>query len=127
MAQGEIRRSFGVAKPADMTPLLKKSSAWLPIAMSLAVFAAMLIAIAVSSPPVRETDEGVGAHLFQIWLVMEFFMIAFFAIKWLPSYDDRSALYVRGLPRISKEALHILILQVAAVLLPIAIVYFFQL
>lgn len=34
--------------------------------------------------PIHEADEGMGAHLFQIWLVLEILMIAFFAIRWLP-------------------------------------------
>ena len=85
-----------------MKSLLKKPSAWLPIVISLAVLAIILVILRVAGIPTRETDEGTGAHLFQIWLVLEVFLIAFFAIKWLP--------------RRPTQALLILALQIVAVL-----------
>jgi hypothetical protein len=93
--------------------ILKKPSAWLPITMSLTVFSIMLIAIATFGAPARQPDEGTGAHLFQIWLVVEVLMIAFFSLKWLP--------------RQPKQALFVLILQIAAMLLPMAIVFHYKL
>lgn len=96
-----------------MTSLLKKPSAWIPIAVSLAVFAIMLVTIAMSGPPVHEADEGTGAHLFQIWLVLEVFMVAFFAFTWLP--------------RRPTQALFILVIQIVAMLLPMSIVFFLKL
>ncbi len=67
-----------------MRSLLKKPSAWIPIALSLIVVAMFAIGIALFGPPQREPDEGTGAHLFQIWLVLEVLMIGFFAARWLP-------------------------------------------
>ena len=96
-----------------MKSLLKKPSAWVPVAMSLLVLAAMLITIVVSGAPVRQPDEGTGAHLFQIWLALEALMIAFFALKWLP---QRPA-----------QALLVLVIQVAAVLAGCAPVFYFRL
>ncbi|MBI3627134.1 MAG: hypothetical protein HY220_00055 [Candidatus Sungbacteria bacterium] len=92
-----------------MNSIIKQPSAWVPVALSFAVFAAMLIYIGIAGIPVRETDEGTGAHLFQIWLVLEVLMVAFFALKWLP--------------KMPKSALLVLMLQIAALSLPMSIVF----
>src|SRR5436305_1820558 len=63
--------------------LIKYPSAWLPVALSLAVLAAMLGFIALFGAPYRELDEGTAAHLFQLWLLLEVVMITFFASKYL--------------------------------------------
>jgi len=96
-----------------MISLLKKSSAWIPIAMSLTVFVIMLVTLATAGVPVIQTDEGTGAHLFQIWFVLEILMGLFFAIKWLPQRPIQTLL--------------ILTIQVIAVLLPMSIVFFLKL
>ena len=96
-----------------MIPLLKNPSAWIPITLSLMVVALWIGGIAMFGVPVREPDEGVGAHLFQIWFMLEVFMITFFAVKWLP--------------RNPIQALAVLALQVAAVLVGIAPVFYFKL
>ena len=85
----------------------------MPIALSLVVIAAWILGIALFGVPAREPDEGVAAHLFQIWLVLEALMMAFFAFTWLP--------------RRPMEAFVILALQVAAVLAGCAPVFFFRL
>ena len=53
-----------------MISLLKKPSAWIPIAIPLAFFAYIVTIISFFGI-VREEDEGTAAHLFQIWLVLE--------------------------------------------------------
>jgi len=93
--------------------ILKKPGAWIPIAVSLVVLATMLIFIAMFGSPVRQPDEGAGAHLFQIWLVLEVFMVSFFAVKWLPQQP--------------KPALLILVIQIMAVLATCAPVFYFKL
>ena len=60
--------------------------------MSLIALAMILGNIAIFGA-VHEADEGTAAHLFQIWLVLEVLMVAFFAMKWLaqnswPIYCD---------------------------------------
>ncbi len=91
-----------------MNSLLKKPSAWIPIAIPLIFFAYLVIYITVFGI-VREEDEGTGAHLFQLWLVLEPLMVGFFAVTWLP--------------RAPKKALFILALQIIAALLPISVVF----
>ena len=102
-----------------MISLLKKPSAWIPIAIPLAFFAYLVIYISlfgivpeadgVCIGTCRRDDEGTGAHLFQLWLLLEPFMLGFFAVKYLP------------LAR--KETLQILALQIVAALLPISVVF----
>ena len=91
------------------TSFVKKPSAWVPIALSLIVLAAMLTYIAVFGAPAPEPDEGTAAHLFQIWLVLEVLMVLFFAAKWLP--------------RTPRQALEVLALQGCAALAAMAPVY----
>lgn len=94
-------------------PLIKYPSAFIPILLSLAVLGVMLITIMISGTPQRETDEGTGAHLFQIWLILEVLMVGFFAVKWLP--------------RRPNQALIVLFLQIAAVLAACAPVFLLHL
>ena len=95
-----------------MNSLIKKPSAWIPIVIPLIFFAYLVIHIAIFGI-VREADEGTGAHLFQLWLVLEPLMVGFFAVKWFP--------------RAPKQALLILALQIAAALLACAPVFYFKL
>lgn len=58
-------------------------------------------------------DEGTGAYLFQLWLVLEILAIPFFGIRWLP---------------VNRRAtLQILALQIMLALIPIGIVFSLQL
>ena len=97
-----------------MKALFKHPSAWLPIALSFIVLAFIFVTVAFSDPVVaRQPDEGTAAHLFQIWLVLELFMLAFFGFTWLP--------------RKPREAGIILALQIASVLAACAPVALFHL
>ena len=95
-----------------MNAIILKPSAWVPIVIPLAFFA-YLISYSAIFGIVREADEGTGAHLFQLWLLLEPLMVGFFAIKWLPR--------ARG------QALFIISLQIIAALLPICTVFYFKL
>ena len=96
-----------------MCSIIKLPSAWVPIALSLVMLAIMITFFVMSGPPVPEADEGVGAHLFQLWLVLEVFLIAFFAIKWLPQKP--------------RQVLLILAIQITAVLVVCAPVFILHL
>ena len=95
-----------------MNSLLKKPSAWIPIVIPLIFFVYLVIYITVFGV-VRDADEGVGAHLFQLWLTLEPFMVGFFAVKWLP--------------RAPKQALLVLEIQIIAALAACAPVFYFKL
>lgn len=95
-----------------VSAMLKQPSAFLPVAMSFAALATVLAHV-VMVGVVREADEGTAAHVFQLLLMAEVPMVAFFAIKWLP--------------RTPAQALRVLALQVGAALAALAPVFFLNL
>jgi hypothetical protein len=74
---------------------IKLPSAWIPLAMSFAALATVLIHIARFGPA-READEGTAAHLWQILVAGQLPIIAFFAINWLPK-NPKAAIWVLAL------------------------------
>ena len=75
--------------------MIKQPSAFLPVVMSLAALATVLLRIAlVGTAP--EPDEGAAAHLWQLLMALQLPVIALFAIKWLPQ-SPKQALLVLGL------------------------------
>jgi hypothetical protein len=96
----------------DMNATIKRPSAFLPVAMSLVALALVLSHIALFGV-VHEADEGAAAHIWQILMVAQVPIIAFFAIK-----------YVLQRP---KQALLVLALQIVAALAACAPVFFFKL
>lgn len=88
---------------------LKQPSAWLPLVMSLAALA-LVLGHAAMFGVVHEADEGAAAHIFQILMVAQAPVVAFFAITWLPQTP--------------RQALLVLALQAAAALAAFAAVFF---
>ncbi|MGA8539815.1 MAG: hypothetical protein WB566_09970 [Terriglobales bacterium] len=99
--------------------IIKRPSAFLPIAMSLTALTLVLGAIARyclvhgTCVIVRETDEGAVAHLWQLLMAGQMPIIAFFAIKWLP--------------RAPRQTLSVLALHAGAALASMAPVFFLNL
>ncbi len=79
----------------NFSAVLKRPSAFLPVAMSLAALVTLLVALAIGGV-VRETDEGAAAHIWQLLMGGQIPIVAYFAIKWLPQ-APRQALYVLAL------------------------------
>ena len=75
--------------------MIKRPSAFVPMAMSFAALAIVLVHI-IRSGVAREADEGTAAHLWQLLMAAQIPIIAFFAIRWLPQ-SPRSALPVLAL------------------------------
>ena len=92
--------------------LLKRPSAFLPMAMSLIALAIVLSAVAMDGTP-RGGDEGAVAHLWQLLMAGQMPIIAFFAIKWM-----------RQAPR---QTFSVLSLQAGAVLAACAPVFLLNL
>lgn len=90
-------------------PSMKQPSAFLPLAMSLAALT-MVLGHAAIFGVVHEADEGTPAHIFQLLMVAQIPVVAFFAIKWLP--------------RAPRQTLHVLALQAGAGLAAFAAVFF---
>lgn len=88
--------------------ILKKPSAFLPLGMSFAALAVVLVHVALFGAE-READEGTAAHVWQILMAAQIPIVAFFGIKWLP--------------RTPKQALVVLVLQVCAALAALAPVF----
>lgn len=86
----------------------REPSCYIPIVMSVAALAAVVIHIATFGPA-PQSDEGTAAHLWQLLMAGQVPVIAFSVFRWL----SRS-------PRI---ALQILATQMAAALAAIAPVY----
>jgi hypothetical protein len=66
-----------------MNTLLKKPSAFMPVAMSGTVLAFIVTHLARFGN-LEVPDENAGAHLFQILMPLQAPIIAFFALTWLP-------------------------------------------
>jgi hypothetical protein len=92
--------------------IMKHPSAVLPMAMSFAALAVVLVHI-TRFGVAREVDEGTAAHIWQLLMAAQVPIVAFFAIKWLP--------------RTPKQALLVLALQVGAALVALAPVFFLNL
>ncbi len=92
--------------------LLKKPSAFIPVAMSLTALAIVLWHVALFGV-VREANEGAAAHFWQILMAGQVPIVGFFAVRWLLQ-----------LPR---QGLRVLTLQVGAALAGLAPVFFLRL
>ena len=90
------------------TTTLKQPSAFLPLVMSFAALVTVLAHVVIFGVA-RQADEGTAAHFFQLLMVAEVPIVAFFAIKWLP--------------RSPTQALRVLALHLIAVLVALAPVF----
>jgi hypothetical protein len=91
--------------------LLKQPSAWIPIAMSFAALAMLLGYVAIFGV-VHNEDEGAPAHIFQLIMLAQLPIVAYFGIKWLPKRP--------------KGSLLVLALQAIAWIVPILAVIWFE-
>lgn len=94
------------------TNTFTRPTALAPIVMSLAALAVVLARIALVGTT-HQPDEGAAAHLFQLFIVGQLPIVAFFAIRWLQ--------------RTPKRALVVLAWQALAVLVACAPVFYFHL
>jgi len=106
----KMDQSFGM--------IVRKPSAFLPLAMSVTALAllggAYIFGVATGQGGlVREPDEGSIAHLWQLLMAGQLPVLAFFAVKWIP--------------RAPKQTLCVLALQGGAALAAMAPVYFLNL
>ena len=94
--------------------VLKRPSAFLPLAMSAAALILVLGKVAiVGTGAAHQADEDATAHIFQLLIAGQVPLVAFFAIKWLP--------------RTPRFSLPVLALQALAVIAALAPVYYFNL
>lgn len=98
-------------KVYTMLALLRRPSGFVPVAIS-AMLVALILDRVAQVGTLYQPDEGAGAHLFQILMPVQFLIMLFFAIRWLP--ERRTA------------AIEVLALQIAAALTVFALVYAFH-
>jgi len=96
----------------NLSAMMKKPSALVPLIMSFVALALVLGHTAIFGV-VHEADEGTPAHIFQLLMAGQVPIVAFFAIKWLP--------------RAPRQALQVLALQAGAGLAALAPVFFLHL
>ncbi len=91
--------------------MIKKPSALMPIGMSLAALALVIIHIGLYGVA-RQADEGTAAHLFQLLMGLQAPILLYFAVRWLPRHP--------------RQALEVMALQALAALAALAPVFYFQ-
>ena len=74
---------------------LRAPGAWVPLAMSGAALALLVVHLVVFEP-VRRPDEGAAARAFQLLLAGQLPVIAWFALTWV-SRDPRRVTAIVGL------------------------------
>jgi len=94
-----------------MKEIIRKPSAWIPIAMSMAAIVLLFSYLALFGN-VQNEDEGTAAHLFQFLMGGQLPIILFFTIKWLPQKP--------------KQTLIVLALQFFAAALAFAPIYILE-
>jgi hypothetical protein len=103
--------------PNSFRAILKRPSAFLPLAMSLSALTMVLVSLAVGlargGKIAHDPDEGSVAHLWQLLMTVHMPIVLFFAIKWLR--------------RAPGQTLRILGLQAGAWLASCAPIYFLHL
>jgi len=66
----------------SFTEVMKRPSAFLPVAMSLGALGTVAVHVAIYGAA-READEGTAAHIWQLLVGGQLPIVAFFAFKWL--------------------------------------------
>ena len=79
----------------NLTAMIKRPSAFLPVAMSFTALAIVLVYLILFGTA-RQADEGTAAHLWQLLMAAQIPIIAYFGIRWVPQ-SPRSALPILGL------------------------------
>lgn len=100
-----------MSKNFDNNSLFKQPSAWLPLAMSLGAML-LIVGYVVTFGITHETDEGAAARIFQLLMIVQLPIVAYFAFRWLPKRP--------------KQSLLVLALQAVAWIIPIATILWLE-
>lgn len=95
--------------PNSIRSLSGEPSAFIPVLLSASALALLWGGITAGAV-VRGADEGAIAHIWQLLMAGQLPLLAFFAIRWLP--------------RVPRQTLYVLALQIGAALAAMAPVYF---
>jgi hypothetical protein len=91
--------------------LFKQPTAWLPLVMSFVALAMILGYVAIFGV-VHQEDEGAPARIFQILMILQLPIVAFFGLRWLAKKP--------------KETLVVLAVQAVVWIIPILTVMWFE-
>ncbi|HSL24084.1 MAG TPA: hypothetical protein VK886_21300 [Vicinamibacterales bacterium] len=91
--------------------LLTRPSALIPVAMSAAALVTIIVYVAMFGTA-RQSDEGTAAHIWQLLMAAQVPIVAFFAIRWVPTQPG--------------PGLAILAVQIGAALAALFPVWWFQ-
>lgn len=80
--------------------------------MSSSALLLIICYVAINGVETQNADEGVAARIFQLLLAGQIPIVIYFAYKWLPKFF--------------KEAIRIILLQITAVLLAVALIVFLE-
>jgi hypothetical protein len=94
--------------PDSILSLTRKPSAFIPMVMSLTALAVVLASV-LRFGVVHEADEGASAHIYQLLMAGQLPILAYFVVRWLP--------------RVPRQTLSVLALQLGAALAALAPVY----
>ena len=98
---------------SENSSLLKKPSAWIPLLMSFAALAMILVYVAINGfASSGNGDEGAPARIFQLIMLAQLPIAGYFAIKWLPKQP--------------KQSLMVLVLQAVAWIIPIVTIIWLE-
>jgi hypothetical protein len=98
---------------SENNSLFKQPTAWIPLAMSFVALTMILGYVTIFGTTQNGTgDEGTPARIFQILMVLQLPIAAYFGLKWLPKRP--------------KESLIVLVAQAIAWIIPIATVLWFE-
>jgi hypothetical protein len=97
---------------SSVLDLGKKPSAFLPMAMSTVALTVVLGSVTLVGVA-HDADEGPVAHIFQLLMAGQVPIVAYFVVKWLP--------------RVPRQTLYILAMQIGAALAAMAPVYILSL
>jgi len=73
--------------------LLKRPSAFVPLAMSIAALS-IVLGYAAMFGTAQQVDEGTAAHVWQMLMAGQIPVIAFFVFKWFRSQPKQASLVV---------------------------------
>lgn len=87
--------------------LIRRPSAFVPLALSLAALG-LILGFVATFGIIRREGEGAAARVFQLLMLVQVLAITFFAIRWVPAAP--------------RQALPILLLQLLAAAVPIVLI-----
>jgi hypothetical protein len=105
---GQLTKNKLCDTKLNVLDLLRRPTGFVPLLISAAFLTTLLTSLAQGTL-VRQADEGTAAHLFQLLMPLQFLIMFAFAITWLP--------------KTPKAAIEVLLLQAAAAIAVLTIVY----